>query len=72
MKTSTAITIEDLISHFGSQTKLARRLGIRPQSVQEWVATGHLPPRRAIQIAKLTMGEIPLDDLLMLTGVKDL
>lgn len=72
MKTSTVLSIDDLINYFGSQTKLARRLGIRPQSVQEWVATRHLPPRRAIQIAKLTMGEIPLHDLLMLTGVRDL
>ena len=72
MKTSTVLSIDDLINYFGSQTKLARRLGIRPQSVHEWVATGHLPPRRAIQIAKLTMGEIRLSDLLPLTGVKDL
>ena len=72
MKTSKSFTIDDLVNHFGSQTKLARRLGIRPQSVQEWVATGHLPPRRAIQIAKITMGEIRLSDLLPLTGVKDL
>lgn len=38
----------------GSQSELARLLGVRPQAVQQWVKSGRVPPRRARAVAELT------------------
>ena len=69
MKT-TSLSLIDVIEYFGNQSALARELGIKPQSVQEWVSSNHLPIRRAIQIERITGGEIRLEDILHLTGVE--
>ena len=67
---TTYLSLQEVIDYFGNQSRLAKKLGIKPQSVQEWVATNHLPIRRAIQIERITGGEIRLDDILHLTGVE--
>ena len=65
-----SLSINEIINHFGNQSILARKLGIRPQSVQEWVSTNHLPIRRAIEIERITEGRIRLKDILHLTGLE--
>ncbi|MHB1729613.1 MAG: Cro/CI family transcriptional regulator [Leptospirillum sp.] len=67
---NTSLSIHDIVNFFGNQSVLARALSIKPQSVQEWVSTNHLPIRRAIQIERLTDGKIRLEDMLPLTGMQ--
>lgn len=47
------------IEYFGTQANLARRLGIRPQSISDWGET--VPPLRQLQIDKITHGALPAD-----------
>jgi len=47
----------------GGQTALAAILGVKPQAVQQWVAKGHVPPSRAIQIEQATSGQVTRHDL---------
>lgn len=46
----------------GSQSALARRLKVRPQSVQQWVEIGYPPFRRVLQLIQLY--DIPFKDLI--------
>ena len=50
----------DLISHFGTQSKAARALGIKPPSVHEWQENG-IPETRQYQIEVLTNGALKAD-----------
>ena len=63
------LSINEIIDHFGNQSILARKLGIKPQAVQQWIARDHLPIRRAIEIERITEGRIRLKDILHLTGL---
>ncbi len=36
----------------GSQSALARMLGVSPQSVQQWAVKGHVPVKRAFEIQR--------------------
>lgn len=49
------------ISHFGTQVRLARALGICQSSVAEWVARGRIPYLRQFQIQYVTNGELAAD-----------
>lgn len=68
--TTPSLSIESLIEFFGNQSILARKLGIKPQAVQQWLVRGQIPIRRAIQIERITGGEIRLEDIIHLTGVE--
>lgn len=46
-----------VIEHFGSKSELARALGVHRVNVTQWEANGYFPPKRAIQIEKLTDGK---------------
>jgi DNA-binding transcriptional regulator YdaS (Cro superfamily) len=37
-----------------NQSELARRLGIRPQSVQQWVQARRIPAERVVDVEKAT------------------
>ena len=64
------LSIKEIIAHFGNQSILARKLGIKPQAVQQWIFRDHLPIRRAIEIERITEGRIRLKDILHLTGLE--
>ena len=66
---TTSFSIATIIEYFGNQSILARKLGIKPQAVQQWISRGHLPIRRALQIERITEGKIRLEAILHLTGV---
>jgi DNA-binding transcriptional regulator YdaS (Cro superfamily) len=51
-----------LVEYFGTQRELAKKLGIKQQSVSEWSERG-VPAARVPQIVKLTHGEIPAHEL---------
>ncbi len=48
-----AYDINQVIKHFGSGVALAKALGITPAAVYQWET---IPPRRALEIEKLTNG----------------
>ena len=45
----------DVIEHFGSQAALARAIGIKQPSIQDWGEI--VPPLRQLQIEKITRGK---------------
>ena len=51
---------EDLIRHFGSQSKAARALNVKPPSVHQWKEDG-IPETRQFQIEVLTGGALKAD-----------
>ncbi|WP_148272523.1 transcriptional regulator [Leptospirillum ferrooxidans] len=65
----TLSSVQEIISYFGNQSEMARRLSISPQAIQRWVSTNHLPVRRAIQIERLTEGKILFNEIIHLTGI---
>ena len=48
-----AYDLNQLLQHYGTKTALANALGIRPQAVYQWEK---VPPRRALEIEKITQG----------------
>lgn len=55
--------IELVIEHFGGHTRLAHALGVSTQAVSQWVASGRIPPARAIDIERLTDGKFRALDI---------
>lgn len=52
-----AIMTTDLrtaIDRAGGQSELARRLGLRQQSVSEWISRGVVPPARVLDVERAT------------------
>lgn len=46
----------------GSQSDLAKKMGVSPQAVQQWVANGFIPPKRCRRVSEVT--KLPLSRLL--------
>jgi DNA-binding transcriptional regulator YdaS (Cro superfamily) len=42
------------VDRAGGQSSLARELGIRPQAVQKWCASGRVPPLRVLAVEAAT------------------
>jgi DNA-binding transcriptional regulator YdaS (Cro superfamily) len=55
--------IRRAIALVGSQTELARRLGIQPQSVQQWAANGEIPLKRVPAVAEALNHEMSFSEL---------
>ena len=51
------------VDYFGSQGKMARKMGIEPMTVSLWKSKG-LPPKRAVEIERLTNGLVTRVELL--------
>lgn len=47
----------------GSQSALATLLGVKPQAVQRWCATGVVPSKRVLDIERATNGEVTRNEL---------
>jgi len=41
--------VERIVEKVGGQSALARQIGIRPQSVRDWIEAGSVPPLRVLQ-----------------------
>lgn len=52
------MTKAEAIAFFETEAALARKLGIKPQSVQDWV---DVPEVRQLQLHKLTDGKLAAD-----------
>jgi len=57
------MNIEIIIKHFGNQRKMALRLGVSRQAVGEWSKLKTIPANRAIQIEKITNGELKATEM---------
>lgn len=57
--------VERLIQAMGTggQSKLARRLGVTYQAVQQWVYSGHVPASRVIACEVASDGKVTRHDL---------
>jgi len=55
--------IKKAVDLFGGQSSLARACGVKPQAVQQWVASGRCPAKRAAEIERLTLGKVTREDL---------
>ncbi len=54
--------LDELFLYFGSQSELARKLGISAPAVTQWLIDG-IPAARAIEIEKLSGGKFKAVDL---------
>lgn len=59
---------EQVIEHFGNQSKLALALGVTRQAVALWKIEGSIPPGNAVQIERLTEGKFKAIDLVAKKG----
>lgn len=55
--------LDALVAHFGSKSKLARALKIKPQAVNDWRLKGRIPAGAAIKIETITDGKFLARDL---------
>lgn len=55
------MTPQDAIKHFGTQTLLAKALGLGQSTVAEWVGNGAIPLTRQYQIQIATDGALQAD-----------
>ena len=55
--------LDKAIDILGGQSELAGKLGLTPMAVTQWKDRG-VPPKRAIDIEKLTEGKVTRFDLL--------
>lgn len=54
---------EKIKGTFGSQSALARQLGVEPMTVSQWKLRGRIPSERCPAIAKASGGRIALHEL---------
>ncbi|WP_299948837.1 Cro/CI family transcriptional regulator [uncultured Microbulbifer sp.] len=62
MKRPKPAAIAEAANYFGSQGALARQLGVSPMAVSNWKRRW-VPVERAIQIERLTSGEVSKEQL---------
>ena len=53
-----------LADKYGNPSEVARKLNVERQSVYTWVAKGYIPSRHALDVEKLTEGEITIREIL--------
>lgn len=55
---------ERLANHFGNPSEAARHLKLDRQSVYTWVDKGYIPPMHALEVERITKGEITIREIL--------
>lgn len=55
--------VEKVIAIVGSLAELARRCGVRIQSVAEWKEKGIVPPKKVMLVAEIVSYKIPPHEL---------
>jgi len=56
--------MQEIIKHFGGQSALAKKLNVDKAAVSQWVSYGFFPPKRAIQIERITNGLFKAVDMI--------
>ena len=57
-KLNNYMTIQEVLNYFGNQNKLAISLGVSRSAVGKWVKDNEIPPKRQIEIQRLTNSKI--------------
>jgi len=52
-----------LKDYFPTQRALAKAMDVTPQAVNQWFSANKIPIRRAVEIERLTNGEISKSDI---------
>lgn len=61
---SSITAIKTACGHVGGQAEMAKRLGISPPTVNQWInGTRQIPARRCPEIEKATFGAVRCEDL---------
>lgn len=55
--------IELAIQHFGSKAELARAIGQKPMTVQQWVRRNRIPLKHVVKIEHATGGAVTKEQL---------
>jgi len=55
--------LQQAITHFGTQSILARSIGVVPQVVNNWLARGNVPAEHCPSIERATAGAVRCEDL---------
>jgi DNA-binding transcriptional regulator YdaS (Cro superfamily) len=55
--------IKKAVDHIGSQSEVARQLGIWQSAVAKWVRTGKVSAQRAIDLERITEGAVTRAEL---------
>lgn len=55
------MTMQDLLDHFGTQTAIAKAVGVSLQVVSAWNAKKRIPLGRQYEIQVLTAGKLRAD-----------
>lgn len=55
--------IDEIIEHFGGQSRMAEALGVAPANITFWKQSGTMPSRRAVQVERLTGGKFKAVDI---------
>ena len=56
---------QQVVDHFGSQSELARAMGVSRSAVCQWKVLGAIPPKHSKQIDVLTNGKFKAIDLVL-------
>ncbi len=63
MDSTIASPVDRAVHEAGSQSALARAVGVTPQAVQQWISTGRIPAERVIAVENATGGKVTRHDL---------
>lgn len=55
--------IEKAVRVAGSQSALARAIGVTPQAVQSWCVSGNVPAVRVLDIERIVEGKVTRHEL---------
>lgn len=47
----------------GGQSELARRVGVKRQNIQQWIARGSVPARRCMAVSAAVQFQVSVHDL---------
>lgn len=56
------MTIDEVISYYGSKSKAARAIGVTPQAFQHWIKWKEIPRGSQLEFEKDTNGALIADD----------
>ncbi|MDE2104087.1 MAG: helix-turn-helix domain-containing protein [Patescibacteria group bacterium] len=55
--------VEKAVRLFGSQSALARALGLKPQAIHLWVKHGRVPMSRMLDVERVTHGRVTCEEM---------
>ena len=53
-----------LADYFGNPSEASRQITVDRQSVYQWITKGYIPPQQALNVERMTKGEIKIREIL--------